>query len=185
MQDPIVQIGDPVLRTKALPVPLQEISSPHIQGIIQKMKDVLKQEKFGVAIAAPQIGESLRIFVVAGKAFETPDEETRVSQQPLPDRVFINPDLVRVSKTKKEMSEGCLSVRHKYGAVLRHQKASIHAWNEKGEEFLYHGAGLVGQIFQHEYDHLEGVLYVDKATVVADDKEWGEIVEQRVIEDHA
>jgi peptide deformylase len=64
---------------------------------------------------------------------------------------------------KKEMSEGCLSVRGQYGTVLRHEKASVKAFDFEGKPFTYHGAGLVAHIFQHECDHLDGILYTDKA----------------------
>lgn len=168
MKDPVVQDGDPVLRMVAKAVPKKDIGSRKLAALIKKMSAVLKKEGFGVAIAAPQVGESLRVFVVSGKVFQHPDDESAAP----PDRVFINPELTRLSKTKKEMTEGCLSVRHKYGSVPRHEKASARAINEKGEEFVYHGAGLVGQIFQHEVDHLNGILYIDKAVLVTDDKEW-------------
>lgn len=169
-KDPVVQVGDPVLRKVAKPVAKKDIPSRKIVGVIKRMKGSLAKEGFGVAIAAPQIGESLRIFVVAGKVFDISEEKTDGSS----DRVFINPELIRVSKAKKEMSEGCLSVRNKYGAVLRHEKASVKTLNENGKPFIYHGSGLVAQIFQHEIDHLNGILYTDKAVAVVDDEEWKE-----------
>ncbi len=179
VKDPVVQVGDPVLRAKASPVSKKDIGSRKLQAVIKKMSATLKNEGFGVAIAAPQIGESIRVFVVLGKVFQPEEDDEASSQPPPPDRVFINPELLRVSKSKKEMTEGCLSVRHKYGSVMRHEKASVRAWNEKGEEFVYHGAGLIGQIFQHEIDHLNGILYIDKAVAVADDKDWEELREKR------
>jgi peptide deformylase len=173
MKDPIVQEGDPVLRAKARPVPHKDIASPAVKKLIAKMKKVLAGEDFGVALAAPQIGESLRIFIIAGKAFATdeerkgfePDEETSA----LPDKVFINPTLMRLSRKKAEMSEGCLSVRGKYGTVMRHEKASVKAQDEKGKPFVYHGTGLIAHIFQHECDHLDGTLYIDKAVKLEED----------------
>lgn len=166
MKDPIAQEGEMVLRQKAKAVARKDISSRKIKAVISRMKKALAAEEFGVAIAAPQIGESLRIFVVAGKALvpehDELDEEAPKAVRP-PDMVFINPEFVRLSRAKKEMSEGCLSVRGKYGTVMRHEKASVRAFNEKGEAFTYNGTGLVSHIFQHEYDHLEGILYIDKA----------------------
>jgi peptide deformylase len=166
MKDPISQEGEAVLRQKAKAVAKKDISSRKIKAVISRMKVALAAEEFGVAIAAPQIGESLRIFVVAGKALipehDELDEEEPAAPRP-DDMVFINPELVRLSRAKKEMSEGCLSVRGKYGTVVRHEKASVKALNEKGEVFTYNGTGLVAHIFQHEYDHLEGILYIDKA----------------------
>ncbi|MEK7108915.1 MAG: peptide deformylase, partial [Patescibacteria group bacterium] len=76
MKDPIVQAGNPVLRQRALPLSVNDVGSRKVQRVIAKMKKALAAEGFGVAIAAPQIGEPLRIFVIAGKAFKT-DEETK------------------------------------------------------------------------------------------------------------
>ena len=161
MKDPVVQEGSPVLREVAKPVAKKDIASPAIKRVISRMKKVLAGEEFGVAIAAPQVGQSLRIFVVSGRAMLP--EDAPEGTVPPPDLTFINPELSRLSRAKKEMSEGCLSVRGKYGTVLRHEKASVKALNEKGETFTYNGTGLMAHIFQHEYDHLEGILYIDKA----------------------
>ncbi|MEK7612555.1 MAG: peptide deformylase [Patescibacteria group bacterium] len=195
MKDPIVQVGDKVLRQKAKPVPKKDIGSPTLTAVIKRMKKALAKEEFGVAIAAPQIGESLRIFVVAGKAFDSsqklssqrssgrPKGSTRPFAQKVSasaeDKVFINPELIRLSKKKKEMTEGCLSVRHKYGSVLRHEKASVKALDEQGKEFTYHGSELLGHIFQHEYDHLDGILYIDKSLWLEDDENWEKLGEKR------
>src|SRR3989344_2569821 len=127
MKDPIVQEGDTVLCGKAKPVAKKDIGSPKIVKIIARMKKALAKEAFGVALAAPQIREPLRIFGSAGKVFATETKEGEKAPPPPPDRVFINPEITRLSKKKKEMSEGCLSVRGKYGTVMRHEKASIKA----------------------------------------------------------
>jgi peptide deformylase len=167
MKDPVVQIGSPILRQQAKPIPKKDIDSKPLKALIAKMKKVLDKEKYGVAIAAPQVGASLRLFVVAGRAFNDGGDEDAPL---LPDKVFINPELMRISRKKKEMSEGCLSVRGKYGAVVRHEKATVKAHDENGKQFIYHGSGLIAHIFQHELDHLEGILYIDKATKVTDEK---------------
>lgn len=161
MKDPVVQEGDAVLRQKARSVAKKDLSSKKIRSVIARMKKVLAGEEFGVAIAAPQIGESLRIFVVAGRAML--DEDAPDGTPRPPDMAFINPEITRLSRAKKEMSEGCLSVRGKYGTVMRHEKASVRAWDESGKAFTYNGTGLVAHIFQHECDHLDGILYIDKA----------------------
>ena len=172
LNDPIVQAGAPVLKAVAAPVPKKDITSRKIKAVIAKMKKALAKEDFGVAIAAPQIGVPLRIFVVSGKAFVPPrqDDEKKIEAVP-GDRVFINPEITRLSKKKREMSEGCLSVRGKYGTVLRHEKASIKALDEQGTPITYHRAGLVGHIFQHECDHLDGILYTDKAIRLEEDED--------------
>lgn len=177
MKDPVVQEGAAVLREKAKPVLKKDIGSKELTAVINKMKHALAGENFGVAIAAPQIGSSARIFVIAGKAFlsdeekkgfeENTDEEREIPE----DMVFINPVLKRLSKKKKEMSEGCLSVRGMYGTVMRHEKATVEAWDEHGRPFVYHGSGLIGHIFQHEVDHLDGILYIDKAVKLEEDED--------------
>jgi len=184
MDDPIVQVGDPVLRRKAKAVAAKDISSKRIVGVISRMKRALAGEDFGVAIAAPQIGESLRIFVIAGRVFDLPEDaeengaasparpaKDAQKHPPAEDKVFINPELTRLSKKTAEMTEGCLSVRGKYGSVVRHQKATVKALNERGVPVTYHGSELVAHIFQHECDHLDGVLYIDKAVKLEEDED--------------
>jgi peptide deformylase len=170
MKDPIVQIGAPVLRQIARPVSKKDIGGSEIKKLVAKMLKALNREKHGVAIAAPQVGESLRLFVIAGRAFASDADDEEEELQKYEDKVFINPELLRVSRKKKELSEGCLSVRGKYGAVERHEKASIKAIGLDGKPFLYHGSGLIAHIFQHEIDHLNGILYIDKATKLHDEK---------------
>lgn len=155
---PIVQEPAPVLRATAGVVPQSAIRTTAIQKTIADMKAALHKEDDGVAIAAPQIGVSLRIFVVAQKA----------SKQFTEDMVFINPEIIRLGKKKENLSEGCLSVRWKYGLVKRATSASVRAYNAEGNEFVMNGRGLLAQIFQHEIDHLDGVLFIDKATHIED-----------------
>lgn len=164
MKESIVQVGDPVLRQVAKPVPKKDIGSKKLSDLIVRMKQALSKETYGVAIAAPQLGEALRLFVVAGRSFK----EDGAEETPQ-DMVFINPELLRLSRKKHAMSEGCLSVRGTYGTVMRHEKASVRAQDEHGKVFTYHGTGLVAHIFQHECDHLEGILYVDRAIKLESD----------------
>ncbi len=174
MKDPVVQDGAPVLREKARAVLKKDIGTKELSSLINKMRDTLANEPHGVAIAAPQVGSALRVFVVAPKSYKKDEEETETPEE-IPAKVyptvFINPVLKRLSKKKKEMGEGCLSVRGKYGTVMRHEKATIEAWDEKGKPFTYHGSGLIAHIFQHEVDHLDGILYIDKAVTLEDSKE--------------
>jgi peptide deformylase len=82
--------------------------------------------------------------------------------------VFINPEILKASKKKSKMEEGCLSVRWLYGNVDRHEKITISAYDEKGEKKTFGAGGLLAQIFQHEIDHLEGILFIDKAENLRD-----------------
>lgn len=156
---PIVQQGHEVLRKVAQYVKVDDIGSPEIQSTIMNMHASLATQKDGVALAAPQIGESLQIFVVAPFVFENPNEQNLV---------YINPQIIYESKKTKWLTEGCLSCRWKIGQVERHQEVTIRAYNDKGELFEESADGLLGHIFQHETDHLHGVLFVDKARDLRD-----------------
>ena len=160
----IVQREHPALRAQAQIVTPQDISSEKIQSVISNMKKALSEQEDGVAIAAPQIGEELRIFVVSGKVWQILKKEPSDSKKPQPpDDEYSNPVITKTSKKKKKMEEGCLSVRWLYGKVSRAEKVTVTAFNEKGEEFTRGGSGLLAQIFQHEIDHLDGILFTDKA----------------------
>jgi len=154
----IVQEPNIVLRQIAEKVTPDYIKSKEFSTILKELKDALNSEDDGVAIAAPQLGYSIRVFVVAKKASEKFKGDT----------VFINPKIIKLGIKKTELSEGCLSVRWKYGLVKRSLSATVKALNEKGNEFVVNGRGLLAQIFQHETDHLDGILFIDKAKHIED-----------------
>jgi len=155
----IVTDGAPVLRAVAKPVPKEMFGTPELRRILDRMSEALRGEPHGVAIAAPQIGESLRIFVVRGYIIK--DEE---KNDTTPDVAFINPVFVRQSKKKEVLNEGCLSVPGIYGEIERSVRATVRAQDEKGKKFERGGSGLLAEIFEHEIDHLEGKLFIDRAT---------------------
>lgn len=166
----IVQNGDPVLRTTAAEIPPADIPSPKIQKVLRDMTEALEAQEDGVAIAAPQIGAALRIFVVSHRALAIEKEEETgesanetASAKKFKNLVFINPEILKLSKKRHWVPEGCLSVRWLYGKVLRAEKASVRAYDETGKRFTRNGSGLMAQIFQHETDHLNGTLFIDKA----------------------
>ncbi len=172
----IVQKEDRVLRMIAKEVPVSGITSASIKKIIKEMSASLKSQDDGVAIAAPQIGYSLRIFVVSGKIFEEgflQKKERRLSSEStvekdvpkksVKDLVFINPVISKLSRDKEWLPEGCLSVRWLYGKAYRSKKATVTAFDENGVKFTRGASGLLAQIFQHETDHLNGVLFIDHA----------------------
>jgi len=172
----IVQQKDRVLRKQAVEVPIENIKSRKIQTIIRRMQKALEKEEDGIAIAAPQIGESFRIFIVSKKIFELLEEEKskkRSKRENLDkfekenidyqDMIFINPEIIKTSKKKMLMEEGCLSVRWLYGSVLRAEKTLVKAYDVEGKPFTMGGSGILSQVFQHEIDHLNGILFTDKA----------------------
>lgn len=166
----IVQSENPVLRKIAKEVPISNITKPKIKKVISDMIIGLNSQGDGVAIAAPQIGISLRIFVVSGKIFDDDfirgkgsidgKEYKKIRNA---DLIFINPIISKLSKDKKLLSEGCLSVRPIYGKVRRASRATIEAYDEHGNKFTKDASGLLAHIFQHETDHLDGILFIDKA----------------------
>ncbi len=149
----IVQRGNPVLRDVAGYVAPEEISSDALQNIISEMQASLKTQKDGVALAAPQIGISKQIFVIAPFIFKHPEMEHLV---------YINPEIIATSKKTKLMHEGCLSCRWTVGEVERHLEATVRAYDEHGNQFTEKADGLLAHIFQHETDHLHGILFIDK-----------------------
>ena len=154
----IVQREHPALRRRAQAVPPEDIPGRKIQALLRDMREALDREEDGVALAAPQIGKSLRIFIVSRKMF--PPTAGAIPK----DLVFINPAITKLSKKKVPMEEGCLSVRWLYGTVKRADKATVRAQDERGRPFTRGASGLLAQIFQHECDHLGGILFTDKAT---------------------
>ena len=181
----IVTAGNPILSKKAAAVPLDEIGAPATRKIITRMKVALATEPLGVAIAAPQVGESLRIFVVSGKALAKRsgtehESDGHATIAPLAtlssDRTYINPEILKTSRKKKEMHEGCLSVRGKspdmmaWGTVIRAEKIKIRAYDETGVLHEHNASGFLSQVFQHEIDHLEGILYIEKAEQLYEEK---------------
>jgi peptide deformylase len=171
---------NPLLRKVAEPIPVADIPSPKIRSLIKDMKALLSKEEYGVALAAVQVGEPVRLFIVSGKALardarnardeEHDDDEEKLEPPPLPDQVYINPELVKLSRGRKDKHEGCLSIRGKWGIVPRAEKATLRAYDETGRKFTRGASGFLAHVFQHEMDHLEGILYTDKVKELYDDK---------------
>ncbi len=172
-----------VLRQTAKEVPVAEIKNSKIKKILSEMSASLKSQGDGVAIAAPQIGYSLRIFVVSGKIFAANFAKNREdelaegnnfieekTEEKFKDLIFINPKISKLSRDKEWMPEGCLSVRPFYGKTWRSKKATVTAYDENGIKFARGGSGLLAQIFQHETDHLNGILFIDHAKDVKEEK---------------
>jgi peptide deformylase len=152
----IAGLGHPVLRQKANKVPAAEINSPRIQDLIEDMITTMREHE-GVGLAAPQVYEPLRIFAVESKG-----------NGRYPDRdafdliVFINPEILKQSEKKEVDWEGCLSIPDLHGRVPRSSQISVRASDRRGKPFNIEARGFLARAIQHEYDHLEGVLFPDR-----------------------
>ena len=135
------------LRKVSSPVPLKAVATSTMLGLIDTLKATMKKEN-GVGIAAPQVGIHERVIIA-----ETKDGPT----------AFINPEIVETSFKMVESEEGCLSVPGVWGIVQRHRSVKVKALNEKAEEVTMKANGLLAIIFQHEIDHLNGILFIDRA----------------------
>jgi peptide deformylase len=143
----ILTLGNDLLRQKAAPIENLKKDSAKWNEIAQQMFGALKTGK-GVGLAGPQIGLMQRIFVchVEGDA----------------PRAFLNPSIIETSQEMVKYEEGCLSVPGIWVDVIRPKTIKVQAWDEKGRAFTLEAGGLLARVILHEYDHLEGVLFIDR-----------------------
>ncbi len=158
---PIIQEGDAVLRAISKPLPEELFNTPELRQMLKDMEETLDAQPDGVALAAPQVAISYRIFIVRYDRMKESSDTSSDEGKQL--GVFINPRFVKSSKRRVDMQEGCLSVRGLYGTTLRHERATVTAQNERGEWFTRGAGGILAQAFQHETDHLDGILFIDHA----------------------
>jgi peptide deformylase len=152
----ITTIGDPVLREPAAEVGLDELLAPETQQLIDALIDT-RREAGGAGLAAPQVGVSKRIAVVEV------DEATRYAYKPLvPLTVMVNPVVEPLGEETLLINEGCLSIPDLRGDVPRHLRVRVHYFDRNGEPCMQEAEGLTAGTFQHEVDHLDGVLFVDR-----------------------
>ena len=161
----IVTAGDSVLRQPALPLTVAEIRSPEIQQLIQHMRETMNDAP-GVGLAAPQVGFALQLAVVedkqeyfAGIAAAQLAERERV---PVPFHVVINPVLHQQAAADVEFFEGCLSVPGFTAIVPRSPTVRVNCLDETGARRVIEASGWYARILQHEIDHLQGTLYIDR-----------------------
>lgn len=161
----IVQAGDPVLRLAAKPLNREEIASEEIQRLIRDMKETMYDAP-GVGLAAPQVGVSLQLAVIEDQEEllkNVPQQELdRKARQAVPFQVLINPRIVYSGDDQAEFHEGCLSLAGFSAVVPRALSVSVEYLNERGESRSVHAAGWYARILQHEIDHLQGGLYIDR-----------------------
>lgn len=165
---PILQTGHPLLRQKASPLSHSEILSASIQELIQTMTATMHKAP-GVGLAAPQIGESLQLIVIEDRAeYMQHIPKTLLNLQerkPIPFHVIINPEIILVeTEEKKAFFEGCLSIAGFVGLVPRALKVKVNCLNENAEEMTIEASGWYARILQHEIDHLQGKLCIERAS---------------------
>lgn len=142
----------PSLRERSQEVLPIEVTTPAFQQFIDKLTRTMFVED-GIGIAAPQVGKNIRVIIVNLKEGAT---------------AFINPEITKRSEAMTESEEGCLSVPGRSGIVKRHKRVSVRALNRYGRRIEMDVSGLMATVFQHEIDHLDGILYIDKALKVVD-----------------
>lgn len=143
----IITDPNPILRKVSVPVDPKEINTPAFQALCDDMS-LTMVERDGVGLAAPQIGRNIRLIVVTDHG------------KPV---CMINPTIIKPSWSKEWGEEGCLSVPNKYGQVRRHKRLHCRFVDRDGNERTIAASGLMARVIQHEIDHLDGVLFTDKA----------------------
>ncbi|WP_147634303.1 peptide deformylase [Treponema pectinovorum] len=142
----IYKLGEDVLRKKAVPVEQAEINDD-LRKFINEMFETMDEAE-GVGLAAPQVGVSKRFFVI------TADDDVR--------RVFINPQIIYTSNELCDYDEGCLSLPGFDEKITRPAKVTVSALDENGKAFTLEADGLLARCIQHENDHLDGIMYIDR-----------------------
>ena len=157
---PIVAYGDPVLKKKAKDI---NKDYPKLSELIDNMFETM-YNAHGVGLAAPQIGLSIRIFIVDAEPFSEDEELSEQEAEKLKGfkKVFINPVILEETGDEWAFCEGCLSIPDIREDVFRNEKIKIKYFDEDFNEHLEEYDGLAARVIQHEYDHIEGVLFTDK-----------------------
>lgn len=160
----IVEIGETVLRKPARKLSENEILSSEIQNLIERMKITMRASE-GVGLAAPQIGQPLQIVVIEDMDHRhlTSEQLIERNRNAVPFQVLINPQIIEQSSERKEFFEGCLSVPDLLGIVSRAESVRVKCLNELAMPMDFEARGWHARILQHEIDHLNGVLFIDKA----------------------
>lgn len=152
-----IQIGDP--RLKAKNKSINNFDVPIVKQVIDDLIDSMHSKKLLVGLSAPQIGENYKIFITEPRKtkFRTGDQVDKL-------RVYINPDIIHYSSEKTIMYEGCGSLLNGqlFGPVKRPKEITIEASDKKGKKFQLTCDGILARVIQHEYDHLNGVEFIEK-----------------------
>ena len=142
----ICKLGEEVLRKKSVPIKDEEIND-ELRALAEEMFETMESAN-GVGLACPQIGKNIRMFVAEA------DDDVK--------RVFINPQIIATSDDSVPYEEGCLSVPQVYENIMRPSKVTVQAQDQNGKKFTLEAEGLLARIVQHENDHLDGVIFIDR-----------------------
>jgi peptide deformylase len=151
----VARIGHPVIRAEARPVPVSKIGSAQIQRLIDDMEETM-HEYDGVGLAAPQVHVGLRLAVI-----EVPESDDRAGEA-VPFTVLVNPVVVPLGEARLVGFEGCLSIPDLRGQVARHESVRLDAFDRKGRPYVVEAKGFFARVIQHECDHLDGRVYLDR-----------------------
>ena len=151
----VARMGHPVLRTRARAIDVGELKTSRVQQLIDDMFETMAEYQ-GVGLAAPQVHESIRLFV-AGFPPGGDDEEERVPQM-----AIVNPEITIAGPETVEDWEGCLSIPDIRGKVPRPHQIVVRALDRKGKKIEVKASGFTARVIQHETDHLDGVLFFDR-----------------------
>ncbi len=161
---PIIGYGDPVLRKVC-----EEVSPtyPNLRETIADMYETM-YNAYGVGLAAPQVGMAIRVFVIDTKPFSDDDELTNDEQSQLKNfkQTFINAKIVNEEGEEWGFNEGCLSIPEIREDVYRHERITIEFYDEDFNKHTEVYDGLIARVIQHEYDHIEGILFTDKISTL-------------------
>jgi peptide deformylase len=162
---PIVQLGDPVLRRPARDVSTAELAEPKMRELIAAMKETMRRAP-GVGLAAPQIGLPLRLAVIEDVPADdeelTREQRAAREREAVPFHVIVNPTMVREDDAQVRHFEGCLSLTGFVAVVARAHRVRVECLDEAGRPQTIRASGWYARILQHEIDHLEGIVYVDR-----------------------
>lgn len=150
------QFGNPILRQKAKKVSVAFLKSTKFEKLIAQMFRTMKQSN-GVGLAAPQIGISMQLAVI-----QVQPTKLRPNLESLPKTVIINPKILSHSTQQTTDWEGCLSFEDVRGKATRYNKIKVEYTDEKGKKVTRDLSGFLARVFQHEIDHLNGLVYVDR-----------------------
>lgn len=161
----LLQVGEPVLRERARELSRQEILSERIQVLIALMQETLRDAP-GVGLAAPQIGEGIQLAIIedlAEYSRDLPPQELAARERvPVPFHVIINPRIVSLGEQEVEFFEGCLSLAGFMGLVPRSREVVVECVDEQAKAHTIRACGWYARIVQHEIDHLNGIVYIDR-----------------------